>query len=96
MVVNKKVTSFVHIKSTKFATRDGAAAARLAHNQEVLGSSPSPATKYLMQSHRQARLRQLLIKLLLSQRLLLQKQSLRKLNSFYNVLKSSLHVELFN
>lgn len=44
MIVNKKVTSFVHIKSTKFATRDGAAAARLAHNQEVLGSSPSPAT----------------------------------------------------
>jgi hypothetical protein len=26
-------------------SRGGAAAARLAHNQEVLGSSPSPATK---------------------------------------------------
>lgn len=45
MIVNKKVTSFVRIKSTKFATRGGAAAARLAHNQEVTGSSPVPATK---------------------------------------------------
>lgn len=26
-------------------TRDGAVAARLAHNQEVVGSSPTPATK---------------------------------------------------
>lgn len=29
-------------------TRDGAAAARLAHNQEVPGSSPGPATKMQM------------------------------------------------
>ncbi len=26
-------------------SRDGAVAARLAHNQEVVGSSPTPATK---------------------------------------------------
>ncbi len=45
MIVNKKVTSFVYIKETKFATRGGAAAARMAHNHEVPGSSPGPATK---------------------------------------------------
>ncbi len=45
MIVNKKVTSFVYIKATKFATRGGAVAARMAHNHEVPGSSPGPATK---------------------------------------------------
>ena len=45
MIVNKKVTSFVHTKSTKFATRGGAEAARVAHNHKVAGSSPAPATK---------------------------------------------------
>jgi hypothetical protein len=45
MIVNKKVSSFVHTKSTKFATRGGAEAARVAHNHKVAGSSPAPATK---------------------------------------------------
>jgi hypothetical protein len=37
----------VNIVKLYLITRDGAVAARMAHNHEVPGSSPGPATKYL-------------------------------------------------
>jgi hypothetical protein len=44
-VHNAPTTLDVERSSSNF-TRDSAAAARLAHNQEVAGSTPAPATKY--------------------------------------------------
>ncbi|HMT18943.1 MAG TPA: hypothetical protein PKD20_04945 [Candidatus Saccharibacteria bacterium] len=45
MIVNKKVSSFVHTKSTKFATRGGAEAARAGIIFDRLGRIYAEPTK---------------------------------------------------